>query len=294
MLENNEALVVVNKALQLENEMDINKRNYDETLGEKYPDIQPPPVKRMVQRMENPPIEHGMKFSFGLWLGVTAVFGLIIAISKLYSVFAVLLMIWWIGYPIFYNVKKSSVIERTRNSAEYQAACANIDNQFQMQLQYADYEWKEQMAYYNSVIVPEYNSQKALWESDYQDRLHMVRMSYDESVAKLEQHYSETRIIPQKYHNIQALEYIYTILNTSQYSLKEAIDDYERYIQQQLELQKLEAQRAANELAYQQAELTAEQNDIMEKTRRDQNIANIVSAVQRHNTNKKLNQLNSR
>ncbi len=87
-----------------------------------------------------------------------------------------------------------------------------------------------------------------------------------------------------KYHNIAALEYIYSMISSSQYSLKECIDDYEQTMSRNLEEERLRELQYANDLA-------DEQNRIAEKSRREQNISNVVRGVQHHNTNKMLKKL---
>ena len=144
----------------------------------------------------------------------------------------------------------------------------------------------------------DYNRNKAQWDAEHNKNVEDAERKYEEAKGLLDEYYEVTRLIPQKYHNVNALEYIFTVLNTSQYSLREAIDDYERMEQRRIEMSRLREQRAANDLAYQQAQLTAQQNDLLdeqnfigERTRRDQNLANAVSAIQRHNTNKALNRI---
>ena len=87
-------------------------------------------------------------------------------------------------------------------------------------------------------------------------------------------------------HMYREVEYLYSIISSSQYSLKECFDDYERNEAMKLENIKLQAQREANEIAAAQADLTAqqnalldEQNSIAEKTRRDQNINNVIGQI---------------
>ena len=91
-------------------------------------------------------------------------------------------------------------------------------------------------------------------------------------------------------------------MRSADYSVKEAIEIYDRKKQMELTQQYIAAQQetnqhmayrnsaldAQNEILYMQAELAAEANDIAEEARRDANRAEFVRAVQHHNTNKYL------
>lgn len=81
------------------------------------------------------------------------------------------------------------------------------------------------------------------------------------------------------------------MISTSDYSVREAIESYEKAQQRNLDIARLQEQRFANELADEQNDLLNLQNNISEKTRRDAKKASAVSAVQRHNTNKTLNEI---
>ncbi len=122
--------------------------------------------------------------------------------------------------------------------------------------------------------MEEYNSGKTSWEKDRDLRLNQAESEANRISEELNKHYADTQLIPEKYHQIVPLEYIYSVISTSQYLIREAIADYEREEQKQINLASVQAQQEANEIA--------------RKTRRDQNISNIVGAVQRHNISKKL------
>ncbi|MBR4305955.1 MAG: hypothetical protein IKT78_03830, partial [Ruminiclostridium sp.] len=112
---------------------------------------------------------------------------------------------------------------------------------------------------------------------------------------ELNKHYETTKIIPKQYRSIDALNYIYDYISTSDFSVKEAIDAYEKNTQMQLERQRIQEQQYANELAVrqnnllaEQADLLYEQNEIAEKARRDANIASAAQIAEMHNRNKIL------
>ena len=100
--------------------------------------------------------------------------------------------------------------------------------------------------------------------------------------------YGETRIVPAQYRRVDALQYIYDMISTSDYDVRQAIEYFDKSQQRALEEMRLQEQQQANALAMEQNDLLDRQNSIAEKARRDANIAAAVGAVQRHNTNKTI------
>ena len=87
----------------------------------------------------------------------------------------------------------------------------------------------------------------------------------------------------------------YDDMTNSTYTLNESFMSYDRHRQYELDQQRLAEQQIANDIAdancraQQEANALAEEgNAIADKARRDANIAAVVGAVQRHNTNKYL------
>ncbi len=290
----NEEMIIVENALRLETETKDYKRIYEDIGREQFPSIPQPPAKAVIQKQPYPEIKP-RKFSWIILILGWIIGGVFVSLTFGENTGTAFCAIWLIGYPIMHVIINKIGMSMQRDSSKYQEACRVIDEQYKNQVWYAQNDWNNRMAYYNSTIVPEYNNKRILWDTEHSQRLEGSRIKYQESEAALNKYYAETSAIPLKYHNIEALTYLYDVLKSSQYTLKEAIDDYERHIQQQLDMQKIQAQQQANDIAYQQAQFTAEQNELLdeqnriaEKTRRDQNVAAAIGIVQRHNLNKKL------
>ena len=118
---------------------------------------------------------------------------------------------------------------------------------------------------------------------------------------KLASIYDTTRIVPLQYRTIEALQYIYDMISTSDYDVTYAINSYDTHRQRMLDAERmrieearLQEQQLANDLADEQAQLMYEQNLIAERARKDARIASTVSAVQHHNTNKILKDMSQR
>ena len=160
------------------------------------------------------------------------------------------------------NIKKQQIQERTewiRNTPEYQNECRRIDeenriNQEQMNKDLHEKYLKELEAYqtsyrqyeinieeYNSILIP-------IWSQE----ISKLDEAISSTQTALDEVYSNN-IIPNQYRNINALSYIATFMNTSEYDLKFAI---ERYDMQVLQLSQL------RQISYQQAQLEISRESI--------------------------------
>ena len=114
----------------------------------------------------------------------------------------------------------------------------------------------------------------------------------EQELAQLKQElsalYEQTRIVPAQYRDAYALQYIYDMISTSDYDVRQAIDSFDKNEQRRLDIMRLQEQQQANALAMEQNDLLDRQNTIAAKARRDANIAAVVGTVQRHNTNKTI------
>ena len=107
--------------------------------------------------------------------------------------------------------------------------------------------------------------------------------------------YQETKIVPSQYRTIEALNYIYEMISTSDYDIKEAVDMYDKAIQRQQEAARIEELQRANDLAdqqnyhlAQQNALIDEQNAISERQRMDDRRRELETEYHRHQVRKQL------
>lgn len=157
------------------------------------------------------------------------------------------------------------------------------------------------MEQYQTIVLPEYRRALAAWTEQHNSQVQEYQARLEKVKGELEKLYLETRIIPVQYRTIPALQYVYDMISTSDYTIREAIESFDKQEQRKLDAARLQEQQQANQLAYEQNQLAYEQNDLLnqqneiaEKARRDANIAAVVSTVQRHSTNKVLKQLNKK
>lgn len=218
--------------------------------------------------------------------------------SKLIIIVVCILFLFPVGVFLFlkeYKNGKVNAIEKIKNSPDYKSQCAIIAKEANQQQINADKKYQKDLEEYENFLLPQYKKEFEIWSKNHNDKINSVHDVLNNATKELSIHYEETKIIPLQYRTIPALQYIYDMIATSDYTIMQAIDIYDRNEQRKLDAEKLEEQKrlteqqkAANELAAVNASLLQEQNEIADKARRDANIAAAVSAVQRHNLNKTL------
>lgn len=217
-------------------------------------------------------------------------------------VWIVLVLIWPLGlYFLFkqkkeFDVMKENDVANIKNSEVYLSQCAQIDKDIAEQQAKIDKQYEMDLKEYNEKILPSYNQEFDAWTKEHNSQIVEVKDALDTARNDLLNHYSDNKLLPPvQYRKIEIMQYIYDMISSSDYDIKQAIDMYDRNEQRKLDEAKLREQQEANEhqamanrLAEEQAYLLQEQNKIANKARKEANAAAIVGAVQRHNTNKYL------
>lgn len=193
-----------------------------------------------------------------------------------------------IYYFKIYKKEQKEEIERIRNSEEYKAKCAELDAEYDKQEAAVKQKYEAEKKMYDEETMPQYQKALERWMAQHDEKIQQVDGELRDAKVKLVKLYEETKIVPVQYRNIATLQYIYDLMATSDYDVKEAIDVYDRNEQKRIDMARLEEERYANMLADEQNDLIYEQNAIAEKARKDAKTAAIIGTVQRHNTNKIL------
>lgn len=208
-------------------------------------------------------------------------------------------LIFWpyliIYYFTSYKKAKAAEYERIQNSEEYKAQCRAVDEDRQRRQAAADEQYRAAMKEYNEIILPAYQKEFEMWTEYCCSEIADAKDTLRDAEERLEALYADTRIVPAQYRDMAALKYIYDMISSSDYSVREAIEMYDKERQRRLEEQKIHAQQRANTLADQQLQLTSEQNNLLQeqnaisdRARKDARNAAIIGTVQRHHTNKML------
>ncbi|MDP4120783.1 MAG: hypothetical protein Q8876_07000 [Bacillota bacterium] len=284
-MDNLQQLETIKKALEFEVYISNKKQILSRLLSEEFRSA-PNKQTRYVIQKTYPPIESTTKFSWKIAL-IPAAFLLIIFFP------AAIAWIWI--YNFYYKNKRDSEIEQIKNSFEYRNQCEAIDREYEKKQAEYDVIYQKLCEEYEKVILPLYKKDLAEWTAIQNKKIDEVKSKLNNAQDQLKEFYEATKIVPIQYRKIEALQYIYDIMSTSDYDVKYAIDIYDRNKQREVDEAKLYEQQVANQYAEdqnslidEQNELIQEQNEIAEKARRDANFAAWTSAVQRHNTNKIL------
>ena len=283
-MKSNEQAIIVKKALDLTKSLESETEKLNQLKLEKFKPIPCGPAKDIIMKAPYPEIKIKTKFN---WLT---------AIIPSFIFFP-----WFIIYLVIYNSRKESEEKKIRNSEEYINQCQEIDRQQIEQQAIADEKYIVMKKEYDEVIIPKYNEELAEWENQHNIKLEETEKEVERLRYELEDNYQTTKIIPMQYRDIDALTYLYELMSTSDYEIKEAIDMYDKNMQRQLSTAHVLSQQQANELAKQQNDLAIEQNqlldeqnEISERARREARTAAIISTIQRHNTNSILNKISKK
>lgn len=263
-MERQDQINTTRRALELELEISAQSSALDQLDGECFRQPPQPPVKRQVHKVD-PPIKTTIKVNWALVL--------------------VLLIFTFIGPLIYYFAYLKPAREKEtaqiKSSAEYRQRCAEAEAEYQRESQLAEEEYRQARHKYETETLAEYNEELEAWTEEHNKRVSQANRALAAAQEELAALYENSKLIPMQYRYIPALQYIYDMISTSDYSIREAIESFDKSEQRKLDQARLQEQAAANQLA-------SEQNKIAEKTRRDAAISSVVGAVQRHNLNKTL------
>ncbi len=287
-MDNIKQVETVKQVLELEKYIAKTSRTLSRMKSESFEQAPNPPVRTIIQRTY-PPIVSQIKFNW------------VIACMPAIVIFILMFAFWWLTLllfpailwiPIYYfaihRTKKKEDIERIKNSEKYKAQCSAADREFNKQQEVANQKYEAEKKIYDTETLPKY--QKALdeWTLQHNEKVSKIEKDLTNAQNNLNSIYETTKIVPLQYRKIETLQYIYDLMSTSDYDIKQAIDLYDRNEQRKLDEARLYEQQQANQLANEQNDLLYEQNEISAKARRDANIASVVGTIQRHNTNKTL------
>ncbi len=256
-MEHEKQVEVVKQALELETQIQVLEQFLPEERAETYAEPEPPPVRQEAHYTE-PPIRHGCKVNWLLMLGPA---GITLALSTfsnsafLVWMLALTLFVWVpVYYFALYRKQKAATIERIRNSAEYQQQCTAARMATNRQQQEFDEAYTKAKEEYDSVLLPRYQAARSAWEAEHQAQIRKEEQELTQAKKELAALYGETRIVPAQYRRVDALQYIYDMISTSDYDVRQAIEYFDKSQQRALEEMRLQEQQQANALAMEQLE----------------------------------------
>lgn len=277
-MDTNNQIETVKKALELEEFIADTQETLNALSTKCFKNAPPPPVCIQVDR-SYPIVKSNLP------------------IDKVKAIVPTLFFWPWILIYYFKIYKKEKLAdeERIRNSDEYKAQCAALDLKYDKQQSNNNAKYEEAKKIYDTETMPKYQQELREWTDKHNAEIKDNKKKLDNAESELSDIYNNTNLIPMQYREIPALQYIYDMISSSDYGVKEAIENYDKKVQRDLDMHKISEQQIANQLAYEQNQLSYEQNALLEeqnniadKARKQANAAAFVGAVQRHNTNKAL------
>lgn len=294
----------VKKALDLELQVQQAKGTVTSIRFRKFSKAEPKPPVLQKAVYNEPSIQTTVKLDIPRMIGPWLI-GILLVILTLFTgltfliiigqIVAVLGLIWLFYYYFkVYKAQKKASYEQIKESAEYKQLCAQAQEETRKTQQKYDAEYAAAKTEYENVALPNYKKELEAWKDKNAAELCEAEAKLEKLSTELAQHYNETRIVPIQYRNIEALDFVYSMISTSDFDVKHAIEKYDDHINRNLEAAKLRAQQQANELTSQQNALLEDQNKIAQKARRDANIAAVTSTIQQHNLNKSIKEMSSK
>ena len=241
---------------------------------------------------------------------VLEVIGNILMATPLSSIGIIISTITWFVVPAvgglyikeyFEFLKKRTELSEklAQNTPEYvnaynMAEKVAKEKQDSLNLQYA--KDKEE---YETQIIPMYNQELSSWEASQKMKINIISDDLNANLNAQEALYNETKLVPKNNRSLNDLIWIYEDMSTSEHDFERAIDmlNANKQLSQSQQIESAIHNMNNNmqnsfSTVYSAIE---EGNDInaaiynqLGKTRRDMNIGNIVSSVQRRNINKNL------
>lgn len=181
------------------------------------------------------------------------------------------------------EAKQKAIEKQNRVNKEIAEKQARIDAQYATDLDN-----------YNNVLIPNYKKDLEIFNGIKQKKIDMLREDIELNRETLEVLYQETKIISLTYRDIETLKWLYNDMSTSDHDIRYATELFDR--QRQLDATLTIGKSVSNEINNLEASMTEniyavfcaieDGNDELAKTRRNENISNTISIIQRHNLNR--------
>lgn len=224
-------------ALDLSIEITFSKGQISALKAKNYDPKPAPPVLQQIPKPQYPPINPTVPF---------------------WTVELLPALIFWpwiiIYYFTGYKKKKEAEIERIRNTPEYRQQCAAMDEAVRQKQDAANEQYRMKMKEYQEVILPKYEKAFAEWTQKRDKETAEEEAALHTAEQKLAALYNTTKIVPTQYRTTEALRHIYDVMQSSNYTIQQAIEDYNQAVQQRIAEERLRAQQAAYEEARRRAD----------------------------------------
>lgn len=227
--------------------------------------------------------------------------------NKKYILISIVLATCFIGliYSYYkYTGKKKEIVAQLKQGDEYQNAVKaarekaeseqqKINEDIARKQAEIDAKYTTDLEKYNTVIIPEYEREYEVWKIAQKSKIDMLKSKVEFNKATLDALYAETKLISVRYRELEILQWLYDELSSSDITFERAIDLYNDATLQAT--MKHVGDKVANAIENMHDAMNSgfhavydaidSGNEILAKTRRDQNLANTIDIVQRHKLN---------
>lgn len=326
----NEETEIVKSARDITATIEFEERELKRLKSERFKEPPKPPVRKILEKANKVEPEYPQKpkttYKYSEYFKVK-VMKYSLPARILRGIVLVLLALSGIGYLIIlvlfgfsyknYIQKKKEMNNQLANSKEYLQAVENaektaqkkqkeLEEKIRLEQEKIDKEYATQKQQYESVILPQYNDALNLWNANQERKIAIIEEEIRLNKEALDELYANTKIVSLTYRALWILSWLYNDMSTSDHDIRYATELLDR------DRQRLATQEAGNIVrkSVGQVEQTMkvgfnavynaieDGNELqldtinnLSKMRRNMNTGNVIGTVQRHNTNKMLEQM---
>lgn len=326
----NEETEIVKSARDITATIEYEEREVKRLKSESFSEPPEPPVRKILEKAKKVEPEYPekpkttykyseyfkekvMKYS----LPARILRGIVLVLLALSGIgYLIILVLFGFSYKNYIQ-KKKEMNNQLANSKEYLQAVENaektaqkkqkeLEEKIRLEQEKIDKEYATQKQQYESVILPQYNDALNLWNANQERKIAIIEEEIRLNKEALDELYANTKIVSLTYRALWILSWLYNDMSTSDHDIRYATELLDR------DRQRLATQKAGNIVrkSVGQVEQTMkvgfnavynaieDGNELqldtinnLSKMRRNMNTGNVIGTVQRHNTNKMLEQM---
>lgn len=195
-------------------------------------------------------------------------------------------------------------VEKAKQDAERQKK--ELTEKTQQEQKKLDAEYEDKKRHYENVTIPKYNKELHDWTVIQEKKIAFLEEELQYNKEALSDLYNASKLISLTYRELWILKWLYEDMSTSDHDIRYATElldrDRQRLATQEAGKYTADAVKAIdntmktgfnavyNAIDYGN-ELQEDSIQILSKTRRDNNVGNLIGTIQRHHTNKTLDAL---
>lgn len=326
----NEETEIVKSARDITATIEYEEREVKRLKSESFSEPPEPPVRKILEKAKKVEPEYPekpkttykyseyfkekvMKYS----LPARILRGIVLVLLALSGIgYLIILVLFGFSYKNYIQ-KKKEMNNQLANSKEYLQAVENaektaqkkqkeLEEKIRLEQEKIDKEYATQKQQYEGVILPQYNDALNLWNANQERKIAIIEEEIRLNKEALDELYANTKIVSLTYRALWILSWLYNDMSTSDHDIRYATELFDR------DRQRLATQEAGNIVrkSVGQVEQTMkvgfnavynaieDGNELqldtinnLSKMRRNMNTGNVIGTVQRHNTNKMLEQM---